>query len=244
MTDNNIKKLPLKSILREAWVNCMANRQMNLLFAVIAYVMGALALASWKSLLFWPILLAIYVLWGACFRYYLGRKPFFEPRALFNSLVPSTKIVMLSVVVVSVLILLPMIPLFVNINPEFNLVYARFMLGDFEQNKLLFLITDIVFLLISPIMVYRPFLAWISALVGRSGSLRFAWSKTKGNYGEFLLLAVLTNFSIVLGRCLVWSLGGNDYLTLVLAAPLVVYFNVVSIKAYEFFFLDIEEQKA
>jgi hypothetical protein len=41
----------------------------------------------------------------------------------------------------------------------------------------------------------------------------------------------------------VWRLGGNDYITLLVAAPLVIYFNVLSAKAYEFFFLDIDTKK-
>lgn len=208
---------------------------------LIAYLVGAAAISSWKSLFFWPILVVAYVLWGAYFRYYLGRKPIFDAVALTNSLVPSTKITVLSVLIVSVLILLPMLPLFINITPEFNLAYARFLQGDFEQKHLLILVTDMVFLLISPWVVYRPFLAWISALAGRSGSLRFAWGRTKGNYKEFLILAFMTNFSIIWAKWLIDLLGGNDYITLILVAPLFIYFNVVSAKAYEFFFLEIDD---
>ena len=89
-------------------------------------------------------------------------------------------------------------------------------------------------------LLMLPFLAWISALSGRSGSLRFAWGRTRGNYAAFLLIAIMTNLSIIAVRGLILFLGGDDYVTLLFLAPLTIYFNVVSAKAYEFFFLEIE----
>ena len=238
--ENSIKKLPLKHILKDSWVYCLRHAKASLLFALAAYAAGALALFCWKSLFFLPVLGGIYVLWGASLRYYLGRKPYFSLPALTNSLIPSTKIVLLSVVVASVLILLPLLPLFLNLSPEFLSGYSRFLEGDFEQEQMLILAANIVFTLISPYIAYRPFLAWISALCGRSGSLRFAWSKTHSNYTGFLMMAVLTNLSISLLRWLILTLDGNDYATLLFAAPLVVYFNVAAAKIYEFFFLEID----
>ncbi len=240
MADSLVKKMPLKQILISSWEYCKTNAKMMLLFTVVAYIVGALALFSWKSLFFWPVLVLMYALWGAFFRYYLQRRPYFNCSALFDSLVPSTKIVMLSVIVGTILVVLPLIPLFLNISPEFNENYAQFVQGDFEHEGVLVGIANIVFILVSPQIAYRPFLAWISALAGRSGSLRFAWEKTKGNYMEFLLIAIITNLSLMLIRLVIWQLGGDDYITLIFAAPLAIYFNVISAKAYEFFFLDIK----
>ena len=101
MTESSIKKLPLKNILAESMHYCTANGKMCFGFAVVAYVAGALALFSWKSFAFWPVLFLIYVLWGAFFRYYMDKRPYFDRNALFNSLIPSTKIVLLSVVIFS-----------------------------------------------------------------------------------------------------------------------------------------------
>lgn len=240
MAESTIKKLPLQKVLADSYDYCRNNWKMCLIFTFAAYLIGVLALFSWKSLFFWPILVLMYVLWGAFFRYYLGRRPYFEGRVLFNSLIPSTKIVVLSVVVASVLIVLPILPLFLNISPEFNERYSRFLQGDFEQEQMLIMIANLLFMVVSPWIAYRPFLAWISALAGRSGSLRFAWEKTKGNYAEFLLIAVMTNLSVAVVRWLIWQLGGNDYITLIFMAPLVIYFNVVAAKAYEFFFLEVD----
>lgn len=236
-----VKKLPLKTILEQSFYSFRDDAKINGLFVLITYIVGAAALGTWKSLLFWPVLVIAYVLWGTSFRYYLKRRPFFDYKALFNSLVPSTKIVVLSLVIITILMLLPLLPLFMNLSPEFNREYTRFLQGDFEHTNLLILLADFVFLFISPIIVYRPFLAWISALAGRSGSLRFAFEKTKGSYLEFLLLAIVTNFSVIGGRWVILQFGGNDYVTMLLAAPLLVYFNIMFVKAYEFFFLNIDE---
>ena len=240
MAEANIKKLPLKSILISSLRYCLGDRKKSLSFTCIAYVLGILALLSWKSLLFWPVLFLIYVAWGTFFRYYLNRKPYIDWRALLNSMVPSTKIVVLAVVIGTILIVLPFVPLFLSTSAAFNEKYSMFLQGDIEHVGMLVFIANVMFMLVSPLIAYRPFLAWISALSGRSGSLRFAWNKTKGNYIEFLLIAIISYLSIVVVRWGIMLLGGNDYVTLLWVAPVVVYFNVLSAKAYEFFFLDIE----
>ena len=240
MAEKNIRKLPLFKIMNEAAKYCSADWVRFALFNLVAYFVGSLALFSWKSLWFWPVLVLMYVLWGGFFRYYLERKPYFDLKALMFSLVPSTKIVVLTVVIGSILMLLPIVPLFLNLPPELKVQYTNFLQGDFEQNDVFMLVASIMFLLVSPQIAYRPFLAWISALNGRSGSLRFAWEKTKGNYAEFLLIGIVTNLVVSVVRWLIVYFGGNDYITMLFLAPIVIYFNVLSVKAYEFFFLDVE----
>ena len=236
------KKLPLIKLFAESWNFCKINWKSSVAFTLIAFVIGCGILMAWKTLWLWPILLMTYILWGVLFRYYLKRKPLFDIKSLFNSLVPSTKIVVISLIVATLLIVLPIIPLFININPKFNLAYSGFLQGDFEQGNCLLLVADFVFVLMSPLLVYRPFLAWISALAGRSGSLRFAWARTKGNYIEFLVLAIVTNLGVVGAQWIIQQFGGNNYyLVMLLVAPMVIYFNVILVKTYEFFFLEIDD---
>ena len=237
MTESDIKKLPLKEVLSDTWKHCLQHKKIALILTAIVYAVGALALFSWKHILFWPIMLAVYVLWGMYFRFYFDRKPYFDFKVLFNSLVPSTKIVVLTVVIGTILIMLPILPLFISTSPEFIDEYTLFLQGDVEKQGMLILIANVLFMLMSPFLAYRPFLAWISSLIGRSGSLRFAWKRTKGNYLEFLLIALITNLSIAFVRWLVMYLGGNDYITMLFVAPVFIYFNVLSAKAYEFFFI-------
>lgn len=237
-----LKKLPLLNILKKSLAYCLKNWQLSATFSLMFYIIGALAVWSWQSWMFLPIMIVLYVIWGVFFRVYFNRHPYFNLKPLFNSLMPSTKIVLLTVVIASLLVLLPLVPLFINISPEFNQNYAQFLQGDIEHNGMLILAANIVFLLISPIIAYRPFLAWISSLIGRSGSLRQAWEKTRHNYFEFLVISIWTNCMLSIARWAIIELGGNDYMTMVIVAPVMVYFNVVSAQAYEFFFLDKQEE--
>ncbi|MBR2033880.1 MAG: hypothetical protein IKA03_04325, partial [Alphaproteobacteria bacterium] len=102
-----MQKLLLLNILREAWNYCNQNPKAMGLFVGLNYVVCAAAAWSWKSFWFWPVLIMMYVLWSALFRYYFERKPYVEIYSLFNSMIPSTKILVLSVLVVSAILLLP-----------------------------------------------------------------------------------------------------------------------------------------
>lgn len=237
------KKMPLFSILKSAGLYCLSNLQLTLIFVFIFYAVGVGALWSWQTWAFWPLMVLLYVVWAVFFRVYFNRRPFLSWKLLFNSLLPSTKIVILTVLIATVLVVLPIVPLFINISPEFNQNYARFLQGDIEHNGMLILVANVLFLLVSPYIAYRPFLAWISALLGRSGSIRQAWNKTQGNYFEFLIISIWTDCMLSVARWIILELGGNDYITMAVAAPLMVYFNVVSAMAYEFFFLDKVEEK-
>lgn len=235
---NKSNKLPLWHILKDSLDYCLNNWQLVSVFSLIFYVIGACALWSWQKWVFLPLMLLLYVVWGVFFRVYFQRKPYFSWKHLFNSLIPSTKIVLLTVLIASVLVFLPIIPLFIHVSPEFDYNYAKFIQGDIEQNGTMILLANVLFLLISPVIAYRPFLAWISALIGRSGSLRQAWEKTKGNYFEFLVISIWTDCMLSVARWVILELGGNDYMTMIIVAPVMVYFNVAAAKIYKFFFFD------
>ena len=239
---NKVQKLPLFRILKDSAVYCINNVRFCGMFGLIFYILGAGAVMSWQSWLFLPLMVLLYIAWGVFFRIYFERRPYFKWKSLFGSLLPSTKIVLLTVIVASLFVLLPLIPLFINISPEFNANYTRFLQGDLEQNGVFMLITNILFLLISPIIAYRPFLAWISALIGRSGSLKHAWQRTTNNYINFLGISLITDFSLTILRTIIIELGGSDYITMIFAALLLVYFNVVSALTFEFFFLEKESK--
>lgn len=238
---NNHKKLPLLKILKNSFAYCLENWHSSAIFSMMFYVVGILAIWSWQSWIFLPIMVVFYIVWGVFFRVYFKRKPYLGWKQLLDSLVPSTKIVLLTVLIASLLVLLPLVPLFINISSEFNQKYALFLQGDIEYNGIILLVSNLLFLLISPLVAYRPFLAWISSLIGRSGSLRQAWEKTRHNYFEFLVISIWTDCMLSVARWAIIKLGGNDYMTMVIVAPVMVYFNVVSALAYEFFFLDKQE---
>lgn len=233
-----MEKFPLKLILQSAGRYCIENYKVTLGFGLVFYILLALMVWSWQSIWLWPILALFYVIWGVFFRYYFNRYPSMSLKPLFNSLLPAVKIVLLIVVIATLFFMMPTMLLFVNISPEFNAGYAKFMQADMDNYDLQVMAANILFLIVSPIVAYRPFLAWISAILGRSGSLRQAWSKTTGNYGRFLAIAVITELSLMILRRMIFYFNGNDYITVAFAAVILVYFNVVAAQVYKFFFLD------
>lgn len=235
-----MQKLLLLNLLREAWKYCNQNPKAMGLFVGLNYVVCASAAWSWKTFWFWPVLVMMYVLWSALFRYYFERKPYIEIHSLFYSMIPSTKILVLSVLVVSAILLLPVGVLFIpNLPVEFLNIYSRFLNQAMHESDIMDSVVNLVVIIFSPFILYRPMLAWIAALLGRSGSLKFAWEKTKGNYWEFLLLAIIIDLSLAALYNGILALGGNVIVALLPISVLVIYFNVVLAKVYEFFFLDI-----
>ena len=234
-------KLPLAEIMRNSWSYCNHNPKAVALFAGLNYLVCAAAFFGWKTFWLWLILIAMYVLWGAFFRYYFNRKPYLLLRPLFVSLVPSTKIVVLSVLLVTAFLLLPFAILFIpRLPPQFVEMYTAFLQSNMQtDNEVLNMLVNLVMVLFSPVIFYRPLMAWISTLLGRSGSLRFAWSKTKGNYWEFLLLAVVIDLSVTFIYKAVLLLGGNVYVALLPLSILIVYFNVVVAQIWQKFIVDL-----
>lgn len=161
-------------------------------------------------------------------------------KPIVSSMVPSSKILVLGAVFATLLVVLPFAPLFMGLSPEFNERYMRFLQKYMQESDLVDLGLNLVLVLFSPLIFYRPFLAWISALIGRSGSLRSAWSKSAGNYWEFLLMALLFNFGVLAVQQLMEFAGIPLPYLMAALSPLVVYYNVVMAKSYEFFYMDID----
>lgn len=237
-----IKKLPLALVMRESWQYCNRNPKTVSLFVFLNYLVCAAVFYTWKTVWLWPVLAAAYVLWSGFFRYYFGRRPYLMLKPLVSSLVPSTKIVVMTVLTVSVFLLLPFAILFIPRLPlQFVEAYTSFLQVNVQaDNEVLNHLANVVAVLFSPLIFYRPMLAWIATLIGRGGSLKFAWSRTAGNYWDFLLLAVVIDLSMSFIYKGTLLSGGNVYAALIPLSVLVVYFNVVLARLYEFFFLEVE----
>ena len=238
MADVNVKKMPIAIILDDSLSYFKNNLLQMTSFSLFAYFLAVVALYSWKTIWFWPFMLVVYILWSAFFRFYFKRQPYFSLRPIMYSMVPSTKILVLGVVIITILIALPFVPLFLPISPDWIDDYALFLQHNMQESDVVDAVLNLVVIILSPFLFYRPALAWIAAITGRSGSLRFAWSKTKGNYWEFLLMAIIIDLSSVLFYKLILILGGNIAVALIFLAPLTIYFNVALAKVYSFFFLE------
>lgn len=236
-----VKKLPLKIVLADALNFCLRFRQQVLLFSGLNYLFCAAAAYSWKSFWFWPVLVLMYMLWGGLIRWYFKRKPYLQPEALFYSMIPSTKIVVLSVLIVSAVLLLPVAVFFIpGLPAEFISGYSHFLQVTMQESDIMDTIVNLIMVLLSPVIFYRPVLAWISALIGRSGSFHQAWNRTKGNYWEFLLLAIAFDLLCALIYKGGLSIGISIYLLFLPLSFLLIYSNLVLCRIYEVFFLDIE----
>ncbi len=234
------KKLPIAAILKFSADYMGNNVRPVLCFTVINFFMMLLGLYSWKTIWIWPAAAVYYVFWSYFFRWYFNRKPYLLVKPIISSMVPSSKILVLGAVFATILVVLPFAPLFMGFSPEFNDRYMRFLQKYMQESDLVDLGLNVVLVLFSPLIFYRPFLAWISALIGRSGSLRSAWAKTGGNYWEFLLMALLFNFGVVAVQQLMEFMEVPLPFLLAALSPLVVYYNVVMAKSYEFFYMEIE----
>jgi hypothetical protein len=88
--------------------------------------------------------------------------------------------------------------------------------------------------IISPYTICRPYLAWISSLVGKSRSIIEAYKKTKGNYCKFLLCFVFLSalFLITYYIDTIYKLK-----TTVFAMSIwIIFANVVFINLYKTFY--------
>ncbi len=237
-TKQQIRKLPVFDILKNSWRYCAENPKTVLLFTLLNYLIMAGCFYTWKSVVLFPLLLVAYVFWSYFFRMYYKRKPYLQLSPIFYSMVPSTKIVVLMMLFLTLLVVLPYAPLFLGFSAEFNDHYTQFLQKYMQDSDWVDLGLSVMLVLVSPWLIYRPFLAWISALIGRSGKLRFAWDKTKGNYFEFLLIAVLFNLLSMLLLQLSQAFSLPIYVLLFLMSPLFLLLNVVMAKIYDFFIIE------
>lgn len=236
-TVDGAKKLPLWKILNVSLDYCLQNVKvvagfslLNLLFLLLTLLLPG----GYANPLFLIWLIFYYVFWCFFFRFYFNRRPYLMPRKIFDSLVPSTKILFLTAVFALGLSLLPLALPFL-LPTEMIDGYTNFLreyMPELDLGLMLLL------LLVSPLILYRPFMAWISSVIGRSGLLKTAFAKTEGNYWRFVAMAAIFNVVFVVFEGLDEIFDLPDAALMLIYAPLLVYVNVATAKTYEFFFLD------
>lgn len=231
--------LSVKKVLIESAFYCRDNWLMMLMFAAVNYMLLVAGFALWSTVLFLPLAVVAYLFWSYFFRFYFQKTPYLQLKPLLNSLMPSSKILIIGVMVTILVSMLPFVPLLlVYFGVEVDVGSLVRLQRGLIESRLANLAFILFVTLLFPQILFRPFMAWISALLGRNRTLRYAWSKTKGNYLPLLCLAVVMNL------CGFWvdSLGQiNDFCMVFswfLMSPLMVYFNVVIAQVYAFFFED------
>ena len=219
------KTFPVAETFLASWRYCRENRRHIAVFTLVNWL---LLLLGFKFMggtgnilfIFWCVLYYLF----SCFffRFYYNRRPYLLTHKIFDSLVPSTKILFLTLALATLLAYLPFAPLFLGFPAEMMEDYAVGFIQEYmDENKLYDMGLALVLLLVSPIIFFRPMMAWISSVIGRSGSLRNAWRRTKGNYLRS---------------------RADSWLAWTLLAPLIIYCNVFLAKSFDFFFLDLDTE--
>jgi hypothetical protein len=180
-----------------------------------------------------------YLLHFFFFRWAFKRSPYLFTRKFFGTLLPAVKVMVMILLGLTLLAYLPYFPLLFGGTSETFKKAITLFIGDFmgDSNAYNFMISMIM-LLMSPLILYRPLLGWIAAVIGRSGSFRNIFKHTYGCYGLFLKISVLF---YVIGFVL-WSIDYYFHLQGIVwgicLAPFTIVFNVFLVKTYEVLFLD------
>lgn len=239
-----IKKFPITDVFENSWIYCSENWRNMLVFTIVNWlllVLGFKVMGGMGSILFIVWCILYYLFWCYFFRFYYNRKPYLLTHKIFDSLIPSTKILFITLALATLLAYLPFIPLFLGLPVDVMEEYATGFIQQYmDENKVYDLGMIVVLLLVSPLIFYRPLFAWISAVIGRSGSLRNAWRRTRGNYWAFVLVVLAFNAAAELIQKLDSFMGAEEWLSFSLGSPLVVFCNIYIAKSYDFFFIDLD----
>lgn len=204
----------------------------NLLFLIVLGFggVGTLWFLGWSA--------AYYLFNFVFFRSFFDRKPYLLTAKFFDTLLPAAKILFSIMLLLTVLAYLPYLPLLLPGMSEHwkNLITA--FIGDFMgESNIYNIFISVVLLLCSPLVLYRPMLAWIAAVIGRSGSFKNVFKRTAGYFRLFLgIFAAFYLFAAGL-QMIDAALHLHGYLFWPLLAPLTLLLNLVLAKTYELLFL-------
>ena len=235
--EEKIPHLPAGRIFYESLAYVGDNPLAVLMFSVINYMFLVAGVSVWATGLFWPLVLGYYLFWSYFFRFYFQKKPYLQLKPLLNSLMPSSKILVIGVSVFAVITFLPFIPLLlVYLGVEIDIGKLAAVQRELLESPWVNLGFVLLFTLLVPQIFFRPFMAWISALLGRNRTLKFAWSRTRNNYLPLLIIALIMNLAGLLADEFGRFNEAADIFSLLLLSALMVYFNIVIAQIYTFFF--------
>ena len=238
-----LKTLSLKHLFIDSANYCVNKWHEMALFSiinVIFLIVGFKILNAWHDRMFLLWLVPYYVFWYYFFRFYFGRKPYMMTLKIFGTLLPSTRILLLTLLFMTLLIAVPLIIPFISGEADWVEIYLEHLQHFTESGQMMDAGMLLIFTLISPIIFYRPMMAWIGSVIGRSGKLSTAFARTKGNYWQFVILTIVFNLFFILFDAGDEYFALNGWVSIFAGSPLTIYINVVLAKAYEYFFLDIE----
>lgn len=244
-TNTDIKEFSLMSVFKSSNRFIWMYKKTILLWLCANYILlyiFTLIPNGWTNSLSILWLIIYYVYWCIFIRYIQQHRPYFSLVRTLNGLIPTSKILFINIFLYVLIITIPYIPLFMGFRNkylEFFENYMRFIESyNTVPGKALFFI---FLLLISPYTISRPYLAWISSLIGKSRSIMDAYKKTHGNYLAFVLCLTITSSICILFYCVDTVYKKH---TLFLIMPIfTIYFNIVSITLYKIFYKQCKSSK-
>ena len=186
---------------------------------------------------------AYYIFWCFFYRYYYGLRPYFSAQVMMGSLAPSTKALFLIVALSCAIMLLPMVPLFLGFNDVYMDIYERYLqpnAGAMPENNLSSAVIITAYglmTLLAPVLICKPYLAWISSLRGQNSSFRKVGDKTKGNYWQFMIISALLLYPEAIASQLDLRYNLQGWLANTASTVIFIYTNIVFAKIYDFFYL-------
>ncbi len=232
MINEKRKYLPVFHILTSSGAYFKSKPLAMIVFSLLNYISVILGVYTWRTAAFFIVLIFAYALWCYFFRFYFNKTPYIELKSMTASLSPSTKILVLSFVIMTILILFPFILPFLGLG---DTDYYMHLLNDQE---LLNAAVGVIGIFLAPFIFFRPFFAWIASALGYNKSLKFAFYHTQGNYKQIVCLLLILNIPYVLLEQISQYLALPPYLFYLLLSPLIVYMNIVMARCYEFFFIE------
>lgn len=240
---SDVRKLSLINVFNDSFSYLINKWKIMLLFTVIhaVFLIAGFQLSDgWHDYKFIFWLLLYYLYWYGFFRFYFNRKPYIFTKKVFLTVSPSIKILALTFIVLTILLTLPLLPPLFDIESDWANDYLNYLKIYMEDTKVVDSVTVGILVFVSPFIFYRPMMAWIASIIGRSSLLKTAFAKTKGNYWKLVTLGAIFNFMMIALEFLGLELGLGNWLFIIAGSPLFILFNVVLAKTYEYFFLEIE----
>ena len=232
MINEKRKYLPVFHILCSSAAYFKSKLTAMSIFSLLNYISVVLGVYTWRTAAFFVVLIFAYALWSYFFRFYFDKKPYLEFKSMTSSLSPSTKILVLSFVIMTILILLPFILPFLGLGD------AEYYMHFLNDKEMLNAVVGVVSIFLAPFIFFRPFFAWIASILGNNKSLKFAFYHTQGNYKPIVCLLLILNIPYVILEQICQVLDLPAFIFYLLISPLIVYANIIMARCYEFFFIE------
>lgn len=232
------KTFSLLSVLRSSIKFAYAYKKVFLSWCFANFIfLYALSLIpnGWKNSLSILWLMVYYLFLCSFIRYIQQRPPYFSLIRVFNGLIPVSKIMFMNISIFLLTIIFQYVPMLMGFQYKYLDFFEKYM-GILQSHDALpeKTLLYVFMVIISPYTICRPYLAWISSLVGKSRSIMDAYKKTKGNYWKLLLCFVFLSALFLITYCIdtIYGLKTKVFIMSVW----IIYANIVFINLYKIFY--------